>query len=521
MNINATEELIRTLDEIDAKIKHLENSPNRVFVLVEYETLYLFHWFNECFKQFWDVFDHSSGQLLLFHQITKKHSELIDKYVALFREQIDYLESVIDFDYKCVKELPPVILSEDKRTDVIGYYMERFKDETDEKGNPLCYIDIDRDTHYDMINGKGVPTDFYMFRSDELNNKHYTGLVGMYHCLKSLYPLVYTVCSYPSVLQLGYTPSEEEIIYSLEYDLRKYAQQIGKNVDRELRKLFLKLKRTHNESLPTNVWGKVMELEDEAFRLAISEKLVGTEDERFEHIDEDQRKLWTDNYSLLQKIKDTCIDDELFDIRLSVETHNLLSALKEDNLDLFYELVLRRNIIHREMFPEKLDAVYEEWVNQSEEQQSGDVENVNSEDTCQEGTTSKETQASELEDGIRRSLERLMLESIIIKKGGKEVEEPLFNLQNHWQGVYRILVDKKYSMDADFEGFDTFISKAMPKVVNKPYSKESVKQISKTDFNIPFERWEYNGETSGTRKVYERMFAVTKRFKEILEEEGL
>ncbi len=365
MNINATEQLIRTLGEIETIIKHLENSPNRAFVLVEYDTLNLFHWFNECFKQFWDEFDHSSSKLLLFRYITKKHSELIDKYEALFREQIDYLESVIDFEDHSVKELPPVIFAEDNRTNVIGYYMERFKDEKDENEKPLYYIELDSDTNFEIINGKEVPIDFYMFRSDELNNKHYTGLVGMYNCLKSLYPLVYTVCSYPAYLQLGYKPSDKEIIHSLEKDLRKYAQQVGKNVNRELRKIYLELKRANNESPHTVVWGKVMELEDEAFRLAISGKLVESKEERLEHIDEDQRKLWTDNYKLLQKIKETCIDDELFDVGLSVETHNILSALRDDNLDLFYELVLRRNIIHREMFPEKLETEYEEWLNPS------------------------------------------------------------------------------------------------------------------------------------------------------------
>lgn len=370
MKINATEELIKELGEIDAKIKHLENDPNRAFVLVEYETLDSFHWFNICFKQFWDEFDrHSASQLLFFHKITKRHSELIDKYVALFREQIGYLESVIDFKYKSVKELPPVILSEDYRTDVIGYYMESFKDEKDENGNPLYRIELDSDTNYEMINGKNVPVDFYIFRSDKLNEKHYAGLVGMYNCLNSLYPLVHTVCSYPNALQLGYSPSEEEIICLLELDLLKYAQQIGKNVYRELRKKFLELKRTNNASLSTDVWGIVMKLEDEAFRLAISDELVENNDEKFDHIDEDQRKMWTDNYSLLQKIKDTSIDDELFDVRLSVETHNLLTVLNADNLDLFYELVLRRNIIHREMYPEKLKDKYEEWLNKGAEQQ--------------------------------------------------------------------------------------------------------------------------------------------------------
>ena len=100
-------------------------------------------------------------------------------------------------------------------------------------------------------------------------------------------------------------------------------------------------------------------------------------------------------------------------------------------------------------------------------------------------------------------------------------EEPLFNQQSHWQAVYRILVDKGYCRDSDFDGFDTFIRTVMPEEVNKPYSKGSVKQISQTDFVRPFEEWKYDAVTSKNRKPFERMVAVTSRFKSILEENGL
>ena len=100
-------------------------------------------------------------------------------------------------------------------------------------------------------------------------------------------------------------------------------------------------------------------------------------------------------------------------------------------------------------------------------------------------------------------------------------DEPLFCLQAHWQAVYRILVDKGYCRDSDFDGFDVFIQRVMPEEVNKPYKKESVKQISKTDFVLPFKRWRYDPQTSTTRKPFDRMVAVAQRFMAILEENGL
>ena len=86
MNINATEELVRELGAIEAKINQLESSPNRAFVLIEYETLHSFHYFNLCFKQFWDEFDrHSASQLLQYQKIVNTYSELSDRYVKLLR----------------------------------------------------------------------------------------------------------------------------------------------------------------------------------------------------------------------------------------------------------------------------------------------------------------------------------------------------------------------------------------------------------------------------------------------------
>lgn len=121
--------------------------------------------------------------------------------------------------------------------------------------------------------------------------------------------------------------------------------------------------------------------------------------------------------------------------------------------------------------------------------------------------------AASKEDRIRESIALLMNERF-----GRE---PLFNFQGHWQAVYRILVDKGFCHDSDFDGFDSFIKRVMPMEVNKPYSKPSVKQISQTDFNKPFAEWTFDPFTSKTRRPFDRMFAVAQRFLEILEENGL
>lgn len=46
-------------------------------------------------------------------------------------------------------------------------------------------------------------------------------------------------------------------------------------------------------------------------------------------------------------------------------------------------------------------------------------------------------------------------------------------------------------------------------------------QISQTGFCRPFCEWKFDEETSKTRKPFDRMVAVTQRFLEILEGNGL
>ena len=215
--------------------------------------------------------------------------------------------------------------------------------------------------HSEVINGKDVPIDFYLFRSNKINGLHYEGLYSMHKSLSYILDLMYTVSSYPYDLTNGTEISLEDTINALEKGLRQYAIEVGKDVERDLKIMAQGLKPSRNATIDSNVWGKVMDEEDRIYNSAISGKW-GEDDERLlEHISATKEQL-TENFALLQKIKTSSFDEELFDIRLSVKNHQLLSSINTENLDLFYELVLRRNIIHCEMFPEELRAKYDEWL---------------------------------------------------------------------------------------------------------------------------------------------------------------
>ena len=363
MDSNASIQLSRVLEGLEDQIMRLESSPNRPFVLIEYETLKLFHYFNLHFKKFWDEFDRkSASQLFQFYKYYNSHSELSKRYENLFREQIEYLGRTLNNKDKRVIGLSPVVFSEVKSKDLISYYDEYCRGVKDVDGKPYFEIILDRDYCSEEIDGKEVPVNIYKFHSEKINSLHYNGLSGILKSINHVFILYCAVCSYPNNLINGYDLDEEEIHRALENELCQYAKEIGKKVERDLRRIAQYKKSSRNAQLTPDVWGQVMDEEDDLYRLAISGQLENNEEKRFENIFEEQRIQLIDNASLLQKIMSTAIDGELFDIRLSIETHNLLSSLNSDNLDLFYELVLRRNIIQREMYPEELRAKYEEWI---------------------------------------------------------------------------------------------------------------------------------------------------------------
>lgn len=378
MKVKTIEELTQVLEQIDAQIKHLETSSNRLFVLTECDTLSSFHVFNLCLKQFWDEFDsRSAKQLLLYKKVVVTYTDLSNRYESLLREQIDYLENVIDLDGKHLIDLAPFFFQE-YGIDVIGFYNDCLKDETDKEGKSFYKLEPDYNSRTLYIDDSGETVNSYLFHSDKLNYGHYTSLLGMKNCIKSIYKLMCVVTSYPKVLLSGYTPSQDEIIKAIEFGLKQYTKNEKWDVERNLKKIAQELKPARNSSLDSNIWGLVMKNEDELYDLIITDNLGEREDKFLEHIFATKEQL-IDNSSLLQKIKSTCLDEELFDIKRSVIVHQLLKSLNADNLDLFYELVLRRNIIQCEMFPE-LKKQHDAWLNKNVDQPGGDETSTLSED---------------------------------------------------------------------------------------------------------------------------------------------
>ena len=366
---NVFEELNQALDRLAELIERFERSHNRPYEMIDRSAPSLFHQLNMCFHKVWSNFDrNSASQLIQCKSLARRYLDLADNYLELLRTQrMETSAMLLDLSYE---DALPHIIFEDNEADVIRFYEERLKDKLDEDGTPIYKVKVGSESTSGTVGDNHVKKNSYTLSTDKFNNKYQEIILGLWKCMEGIYPLMCEVCSYPYELIYEYTPTQPEIIRAIENELRNYTKEIGKNIERDLKKTAQRLKPSRNSTLTPEIWGLVMQEEDEIFDLAIKGELMSSKERCFEDIDEDRREQLTDNYPLLQKIKTTSLDGELFDIRLAVETHQLLSSLNADNLDLFYELVLRRNIIQREMFPDELGAKYEEWANPIEEQQA-------------------------------------------------------------------------------------------------------------------------------------------------------
>jgi hypothetical protein len=124
---------------------------------------------------------------------------------------------------------------------------------------------------------------------------------------------------------------------------------------------------------------------------------------------------------------------------------------------------------------------------------------------------------------LRNDIEQTLCKCIVLLMEAKDSKgKYLFRSKNHWQAVYRIIVDRKLGVaDGDYAGFESLTWKIEPPGCRIPFSPSALKQISKTNFTKPFHRWCYDPVYFKTRKPYDQMVEVATKFSELLEKNGL
>lgn len=159
-----------------------------------------------------------------------------------------------------------------------------------------------------------------------------------------------------------HSKSREKIVEAIDNDLREYTFCIADSfLDDMKRDLDRHYKTKLSDPYTFELWGEMLSEEEEALKMAMEGKFADCYDEKYELWDEDVRRKMDENRELIRRIWWLCNRDKFIDLTYPGDQGDVIPLLDSGNLDMFYEIIVRRTIIQCEMFPE-LKEQHEKWL---------------------------------------------------------------------------------------------------------------------------------------------------------------
>lgn len=168
-------------------------------------------------------------------------------------------------------------------------------------------------------------------------------------------------------------PNLNDFVKAINDDLRLYTIFFGEDILREMKEdLYRNYKVCRIDPITPALWGEILTAYEQALDMAIKKTLAKCDDPKQEHWDSHQPKdFLDDNSEMISRIYDLCYTDKLIDFSNPDNVQSFLDVLTAENIELFYNLIVMRNLIQCEMFP-KLKAQHDAWLKRDSKQLSGD-----------------------------------------------------------------------------------------------------------------------------------------------------
>lgn len=219
--------------------------------------------------------------------------------------------------------------------------------------------------------------DNIILRLNNLNRDSLHARSAVHSILTEILGILMPVMNRGALRITGMNPTTEDFVKAINDDLRECTFSFGKNMFRDMKEDLNRHYKTYRTAPYTpELWGELLAADEEALSLAKRKQLADCDTTKQEHWGEDMKKQMDENSELMQLIYSSCRTDELFDLRMVDDIQRFISLLNSDNLSIFYDIIVRRNLIQCEMFPE-LKTQYDEWL-KGEEQQDEECDNVSS-----------------------------------------------------------------------------------------------------------------------------------------------
>lgn len=207
------------------------------------------------------------------------------------------------------------------------------------------------------------------FKSD-LDEKSIMARSLTHYVLTELQTILRAITDRGMDIAMSHSPTYGELTEAFYKDLKEWSRAYGQKTLREMREdLNRHYKARRTDPYTPELWGEMLNSEEEALIMASKDELLECDDLKQEHWGIDMKAKMTENGELMSRLYSLCSTDELFDFAKAERENSFVGLLTPDNLPLFFDIILRRNIILREINPE-LKAQHDKWLLSSEEETS-------------------------------------------------------------------------------------------------------------------------------------------------------
>ena len=211
----------------------------------------------------------------------------------------------------------------------------------------------------------------------ELDKKSLKARSALYDVLSELQRVLLAVMERGLKIAFSHRTTNGELMDTLNKDLKEWTRSYGQRMLREMKEdLNRHYKARRTDPYTPELWGEMLNADEDALLMASKRKLLKCEDLKQEHWGRKKKKIMEKNGELMSRLYSLRSTDELFDVAKAESEYKFISMLTEDNIELFYDIILRRHLILCEMNP-KLKAQHDKWLNSSDEEEAVEEKGLN------------------------------------------------------------------------------------------------------------------------------------------------
>lgn len=211
---------------------------------------------------------------------------------------------------------------------------------------------------------------------EDLNKISLKTRFSVYETLSEIQSVLLAVMNRGGKIVNDYNPSDDDFAKAIDDDLKEWTLIYGKGMFRKMKEELNKYYKANPTDHNTReLWGEMLRADEDALKMAKKQQLSKCKDDKQNHWGDYMKNQMDNNVVLMGTIYSSCFTEELIDLRNAESVQPFIDLLTYENLPVFYDIIVRRNLIQCEMFPE-LNAQHEKWLKGEEELKPEEVDDA-------------------------------------------------------------------------------------------------------------------------------------------------